>query len=74
MTSYLPFLTAGEIARRAGVPVSRVQYVVLARHLTPAFRAGRFRMFDPEQVAAILDALRGGLPPAGGPVPPTASA
>jgi hypothetical protein len=48
--------------------------VVLARHLTPAFRAGRFRMFDPEQVAAILDALRGGLPPAGGPVPPTASA
>jgi DNA-binding transcriptional MerR regulator len=58
--------TIGEIARRLGVAVHRVEYVVWTRNLKPAARAGNLRVFlesDIDYIASELrriDADRGG--------------
>jgi hypothetical protein len=55
-------VTVGDIARRLGVPTHRVQYVILARGIKPAGRAGVLRLFDAEAVERIAAALRKGVP------------
>jgi hypothetical protein len=51
-------LTVGGIARAGGCPVHRVTYLLRARGIRPAFRAGTARVFTPEQVRRILAELR----------------
>src|SRR5262245_58897155 len=43
--------TVGEIARRLGQPVHRVEYVIRSRHIRPASRAGNCRVFAEDDVA-----------------------
>jgi hypothetical protein len=50
-------LTTGEIAARLGQPIHRVDYVVRARGIRPAARAGRLRVFGTEAIAQIQDAI-----------------
>lgn len=45
--------TVGEIARRLGVPVHRVQYVIRSRGIRPACRAGIARVFSEADTAFI---------------------
>jgi hypothetical protein len=52
-----PLPTVGEIARRLGQPVHRVEYAVRSRRLRAAGRAGGCRVFSEEQVALIASAL-----------------
>ena len=59
-------LTIGEIARRLGVAVHRVEYLVRTRNLKAAARAGNIRLFSETDVTYIageirrIDADRGG--------------
>lgn len=48
-----PMLTVGEIARRLGVPVHRVLYVIRSRAIRPACRAGNARVFSGADAAFI---------------------
>ncbi len=50
--------TIGQIAERLGVPVHQVKYAILSRRIDPRNRAGRYRLFAEEDVAAIAAALR----------------
>ena len=56
LISSLP--TVGEIARRLGVPLHRVEYVILSRNLRPSGRAGNARVFSEADVAHIASELR----------------
>ena len=47
-------LTIGEIARRLGWPIHRVDYLIRSRGIEPELRAGNLRVF-PE---TIIDRLR----------------
>lgn len=59
--------TVGEISRRTGAPVHRIEYVIRSRDIQPAGRAGNLRVFteaDVQHIASELqriDADRGGL-------------
>ena len=50
--------TIGEIARRLGVPVHRVEYVIRTRNLRPVARAGNLRVFSEADVAYVASELR----------------
>ncbi|MBM4020399.1 MAG: MerR family transcriptional regulator [Planctomycetes bacterium] len=50
--------TIGEIARRLGVPVHRVEYVIRTRNLRPVARAGNLRVFSEADVAYVAGELR----------------
>lgn len=50
--------TVGEIARRLGVPVHKIEYVIRARGITPCGRAGNLRVFSEADVAYIASLLR----------------
>ena len=50
--------TVGEIGRRLGQPVHRVEYVVRARHIRPISRAGNARVFADADVQLIAGELR----------------
>ena len=50
--------TVGEIARRLGVPVHRVEYVVRARGIRPSGWAGNARIFTDADVDRIAGELR----------------
>ena len=50
--------TVGEIARRLGVPVHRIEYVVKTRRIEPVSRAGNLRVFDETDVAFIAGEIR----------------
>jgi DNA-binding transcriptional MerR regulator len=39
-------LTVGELARRIGCPVHKVEYLLRSRNIKPAFRAGNARVFS----------------------------
>ena len=58
--------TVGEIARRLGIPISRVEYVIRTRRIEPAGMAGNARVFTEEDVDRIageierIDAQKGG--------------
>jgi DNA-binding transcriptional MerR regulator len=51
-------LTVGEIARRTGYPIHRVEYVVRARGIREAGRAGPMRVFSEADLDYILHELR----------------
>ena len=52
-----PMPTVGEIARRLGHPVHRVEYVIRSRQICPAGRAGNCRVFAEHDVARIASEL-----------------
>ena len=55
-----PVPTVGEIARRLGVPVHRVEYVLRTRSIVPSGRAGNLRLFteaDVERIRQELDRI-----------------
>lgn len=51
-------LTVGEIARRIGCPLHRVEYVIRARRLRPKGRAGNARVFTEADVSYIASEIR----------------
>lgn len=53
-----PALTVGEIARRFGAPVHRVEYVIRSRSIQPQQRAGNARIFSEADVTYIEQVLR----------------
>ena len=56
LISSLP--TVGEIARRLGVPLHRVEYVIRSRNLHPCGLAGHARVFTEADVGHIAGELR----------------
>ena len=46
-------LTVGVIAQRLGVPVHRIEYIIRARSVAPAGRAGGARVFSEAAVSEI---------------------
>ena len=47
-------MTAGVLAKRLGVPLSRVLYLLRTRsHIRPAARAGILRLYDTEALAKL---------------------
>jgi hypothetical protein len=52
------FPTVGEIARRVGAPVHKVEYVIRTRGIRPCGRAGNARVFSEVDVARISSELR----------------
>ncbi len=50
--------TVGEIARRIGCPLHRVEYVIRARRLRPKGRAGNVRVFSEADVKFIAAEIR----------------
>jgi len=57
-TTTTPVPTVGEIARRLGESLHRIEYVIRSRNIRPAGRAGHVRIFDETDVAHIADELR----------------
>ena len=53
-----PVATVGEIARRLGESLHRIEYVIRSRNIQPAGRAGHARIFAEADVAYIADELR----------------
>lgn len=52
--------TTGEICRRLGEPLHRVQYIISSRGIEPTARAGNLRLFsetDVTRIAAELQAI-----------------
>ena len=50
--------TVGEIARRLGEPLHRIEYVIRAREVQPVSRAGNARVFSDADVEYIRGELR----------------
>ena len=50
--------TIGEISRRLGQPVHRVEWIIRARNVRPVQRAGNCRIFSQEDVDYIAAELR----------------
>ncbi len=53
-----PLLTVGEIARRLGQPVHRIEYIILSRKIQPAGWAGHARVFADSDLGRIAGELR----------------
>jgi ribosomal protein L19E len=50
--------TIGAIARKLGEPIHRVEYAVRTRRIEPECLAGNIRVFAPDAVDRVADALR----------------
>ncbi len=50
--------TVGEIARRLGEPVHRIEYVIRTRGLKPVSRAGHAGIYSEDNVQYIASELR----------------
>lgn len=50
--------TVGEIARRLGEPIHRIEYIITARKIEPSGRAGNLRVFNEADVDRIASELR----------------
>ena len=50
--------TVGEIARKLGKPLHRVEYVIRTRNIRPVIWAGHARIFADADVAFIASELR----------------
>jgi len=55
-TTTLP--TVGEIARRLGESLHRIEYIIRSRRIQPSSRAGHIRIFAEADVTHIADELR----------------
>lgn len=53
----MQLFTVGDLARRAGVPVHRVTYVIETRGILPMGRAGQARVFSAAAAEQVLAAL-----------------
>ena len=53
-----PMPTVGEISRRLGVPLHRVEYVLRTRNIRPSGIAGNCRVYADEDVERIAAELR----------------
>ena len=53
-----PAPTVGEIARRLGVAIHRVSYIVRSRDVHPTARAGNARVFSEDDITFIAGELR----------------
>lgn len=51
-------LTVGEIARRTGRPLHRIEYVIRARKIRPSGKAGNAHVFTEADVELIAGELR----------------
>ena len=59
MSAKAPSLpTIGEIARRTGEPLHRVEYIIRSRNIQPTGRAGNLRVFTEADVEHIASELR----------------
>ena len=54
----MQMFTVGELARRAGVPVHRVTYVIETRGIEPIGRAVQARVFSQEAAEQVLRELQ----------------
>jgi hypothetical protein len=52
------YASVGEIARRTGYPLHRVEYVIRSRRIEPTGRAGNVRVFTDAEVDRIASELR----------------
>ena len=50
--------TVGEIARRLGQPIHRIEYVIRSRSIEPSCMAGNARVFTDTDVDRIASELR----------------
>ena len=50
--------TVGEIARRSGFSIHRVEYVIRARNVTPSGRAGNAYVYAEADVRRIISELQ----------------
>ena len=51
-------LTIGEIARRLGAPIHRIEYIISSRGLKATLRAGHIRVFTKSDLQLIESILR----------------
>lgn len=51
-------LTVGVIASRIGVPIHRIEYLIVSRGIEPVARAGKLRVFNPGVVELLRSELR----------------
>lgn len=58
MTEPETLLTVGEIARRLGQPLHRVEYLIRSRNIRPAGWAGHARVFRDADLGRIASELR----------------
>jgi hypothetical protein len=56
--SALTLPTTGEIARRLGQPIHRIEYVIRARRILPCGWAGNARVFPEDAIEIIASELR----------------
>ncbi len=49
--------TVGEIARRSGFPIHRVEYVIRSRSIVPSARAGNACIYSEADVRRIISEL-----------------
>jgi hypothetical protein len=50
--------TVGEIARRLGEPIHRIEYVLRTRNISPSGLAGNCRVYADEDVERIVTELQ----------------
>ncbi len=50
--------TVGEIAKRIGQPIYRVQHIIRSRQIQHVLRVGVFRLFDEEAVSRIATEIQ----------------
>jgi hypothetical protein len=53
-----PIPTTGEIARRLGEPVHRIEYILRTRNIRPSGMAGNSRVYTDADVERIATELR----------------
>lgn len=58
MPAHAAMPTVGEIERRTGYPLHRIEYIIRARGIQPAGRAGNVRVFAEDDVELIAEELR----------------
>lgn len=58
LSTTTPAPTVGEIAKRLGESLHRIEYVIRSRCIQPASRAGNVRIFAEPDVALIAQEIR----------------
>lgn len=51
-------LTIGEVAKRLGYPLHRIEYIIRSRNIRPRLRAGNARVFSGSDLQYIASVLR----------------